>query len=126
MKFLVDNLLFYLMVQSSSLVLWSSYFLIDSCWVQSLIWHISPPPPPLCPSLLALRYTRRAEKCARQSVLEFSERTHRVASTDQGQGLSPFIPSPRLCAVCHVRTGVPTSPCASSVPGTAPRISFTR
>lgn len=43
MKFLVDNLLFYLTVQSSSLVLWSSYFLLDSCWVQSLIWHISPP-----------------------------------------------------------------------------------
>lgn len=67
MEFLVDNRLFYPIVWSSSLVLWPSYFLIDSCWVH------------MC-------------RKVRQSVLEFPERTHRVTGTDRGRGGRP---SPR-------------------------------
>lgn len=89
MKSLVDNLLFYPMVQSSFLVLRSSYFLIDSCWVQSLIWHVPYPPTPSFP--LCIQVYRTCRK-VRQSVLEFSEWTHRVASTDQGQGSKPLRP----------------------------------
>lgn len=123
MKSLVDNLLFYPMVQSSFLVLRSSYFLIDSCWVQSLIWHV--PTPPLPPSLFAFRYTVRAEKCARVSSSFQSGRTVSPAQT-RDRAVSPFVPLPRPCAGCPVRTGVPMSSCASSVPGAAPRISLVR
>lgn len=67
MKFLVDNLLFYPMALSSSLVLWSSYFSIASCWVHTC-------------------------RTVHQSVLEFSEWTRRVTSTEQGRGVSPLHP----------------------------------
>lgn len=94
MKFLVDNLLFYPMALSSSLVLWSSYFSIASCWVHTC-------------------------RTVHQSVLEFSEWTRRVTSTEQGRGVGPCTPSARPCAARRVRMGAPTSTCASALPGTA-------